>query len=196
MTSGMRLRVPGFLCSRPHPQAIVFPLVQSLGGGGSQLGWLRRKPGTLCIVWSTKYFQRTKNKRFYACFFLFFHIWKHSTMKNMTSLLLTNVDVSRGRTRRLRMMFSFTSINMGFFMIRVFYSNLDQWMKNSVLRIHDILGWIRIRISGSMPLTDGSGFGSRYFCHWPSRGLEKTKFCTHFFLLFTFWSYFYIIFHG
>ncbi len=26
-----------------------------------------------------------------------------------------------------------------------------------VLRIHDILGWIRIR--GSMPLTDGSGFG-------------------------------------
>ncbi len=147
MTIGMRLRVPGFLCSRPHPQAIVFPLVPSLGGGGSQLGRLKRKPGTLCIVWFIKYFHWTKNKRFYACFFLFFHIWKHSTVKNMTILLLTNV--SRGRTRRLWMMFSFTSINMGFFMIRVFYSNL-----------------------------------------------EKTKFCTHFFLLFTFWSYFYIIFHG
>ncbi len=32
----------------------------------------------------------------------------------------------------------------------------------TVLRIHDILGWIRIRIRGSMPLTNGSesGFGS------------------------------------
>ncbi len=30
----------------------------------------------------------------------------------------------------------------------------------AVLRIHDILGWIRIRILGSMPLTYGSGFGS------------------------------------
>jgi hypothetical protein len=27
-----------------------------------------------------------------------------------------------------------------------------------MLRIHDILVWIRIRIRGSMPLTDGSGF--------------------------------------
>jgi hypothetical protein len=35
----------------------------------------------------------------------------------------------------------------------------------SVLRIHDILVWIRIR--GSMPLINGSGFrsGSRYFRH-------------------------------
>jgi hypothetical protein len=34
----------------------------------------------------------------------------------------------------------------------------------AVLRIHDILGWIRIRIRGSMPLTNGSGsgFGSGY----------------------------------
>jgi hypothetical protein len=34
-------------------------------------------------------------------------------------------------------------------------------------RIHDILGWIRIwiRIRGSMPLTNGSGPGSCYFCH-------------------------------
>jgi hypothetical protein len=30
----------------------------------------------------------------------------------------------------------------------------------AVLRSHDILGWIRIRIRGSMPLTNGSGFGS------------------------------------
>jgi hypothetical protein len=30
----------------------------------------------------------------------------------------------------------------------------------AVLRIHDILGWIRIRIRGSMLLTNGSGFGS------------------------------------
>ncbi len=30
----------------------------------------------------------------------------------------------------------------------------------SVLRIHDTLGWIRIRIRGSMPLTNGSGSGS------------------------------------
>jgi hypothetical protein len=30
----------------------------------------------------------------------------------------------------------------------------------AVLRIHVILGWIRIRIRGSMPLTNGSGFGS------------------------------------
>ncbi len=30
----------------------------------------------------------------------------------------------------------------------------------AVLQIHDILGWIRIRIRGSMPLTNGSGSGS------------------------------------
>ncbi len=29
-----------------------------------------------------------------------------------------------------------------------------------MLRIHDLLGWIRIRIRGSMPLTNGSGSGS------------------------------------
>jgi hypothetical protein len=29
--------------------------------------------------------------------------------------------------------------------------------KKAVLWIHDILGWIRIRIRGSMPLTGGSG---------------------------------------
>jgi hypothetical protein len=30
----------------------------------------------------------------------------------------------------------------------------------AVLRIHDILVWIQIRICGSMLLTNGSGFGS------------------------------------
>jgi hypothetical protein len=46
--------------------------------------------------------------------------------------------------------------------------------ENPVLRIHDILGWIRIRIRGSMPLTNGSG--SFYFRHWPSRYQQKTNF--------------------
>ncbi len=45
--------------------------------------------------------------------------------------------------------------------------------KRAVFRIHDILGWIRIRILGSMLLTGGSGSGfwiqMLLFCHWPSR---------------------------
>ncbi len=67
----------------------------------------------------------------------------------------------------------------------------------SVLGIHDILRWIRIRIRGSMPLTNGSGFGfgSCYFRHWPSRCQQKTNFLTQFFLLITFLSYIYIIIH-
>jgi hypothetical protein len=36
-------------------------------------------------------------------------------------------------------------------------------VRGAVLRIHDILGWVRIRIRGSMPLTNGSG--SCYFRH-------------------------------
>jgi hypothetical protein len=67
-----------------------------------------------------------------------------------------------------------------------------------VLRIHDILVWIRIRIwiRGSMPLTNGSesGSGSCYFRHWPSRCQQKTNFLIFFccFLLFkgTFTSFF------
>ncbi len=45
----------------------------------------------------------------------------------------------------------------------------------SVLRIHDILVWIRIR--GSMPLTNGSecGSGSFHFHHWPSRCQQKNQ---------------------
>jgi hypothetical protein len=35
--------------------------------------------------------------------------------------------------------------------------------QKAVLRIHDILVWIQIRIRGSMPLTNGSGSGSCYF---------------------------------
>jgi hypothetical protein len=33
----------------------------------------------------------------------------------------------------------------------------------AVLRIHDFLVWIRIRIRGSIPLANGSGSGSFYF---------------------------------
>jgi hypothetical protein len=42
----------------------------------------------------------------------------------------------------------------------------QNWTLLTVLRIHAILGWIRIRmwIFGSMPLTNGSG--SCYFRHW------------------------------
>ncbi len=47
-----------------------------------------------------------------------------------------------------------------------------------MLRIHDILGWIRIR--GSMSLTNGSGSGSCYFRHWPSR--RHTIFSAYYFL--------------
>ncbi len=53
---------------------------------------------------------------------------------------------------------------------------------------HEIL--VRVRIRGSIPLTNGSGcgFGSCYFRQWPSRRQQK------FFLLITFWRYIYIIF--
>ncbi len=62
----------------------------------------------------------------------------------------------------------------------------------AVLRIHDILVWIQIRIwiCGSMPLTNGSG--SCFFRHWPSRCQQKTNLKV--FLLITFWRYIYIIF--
>ncbi len=67
-----------------------------------------------------------------------------------------------------------------------------------VFRIHGILVRNRIRIRGSMPLTNGSGSGfgsgSCYFRHWPSRCQQKTNFLTKFFLLVTFWRYIYVIF--
>ncbi len=64
------------------------------------------------------------------------------------------------------------------------------WLFSSVAdRIHNILEWIRMRIRGFMPLTNGSGSGSCYFLHWPSRCQQKTIF----FLLNTFWRYIYII---
>ncbi len=72
--------------------------------------------------------------------------------------------------------------------------------QKAVLRIHDILGWIRIRIwiRESMPLTNGSGsgcgFGSCYFRHWPSQDANKMQFFQKVFLLVTFWRYTYIIF--
>jgi hypothetical protein len=48
-----------------------------------------------------------------------------------------------------------------------------QQKPKSVFRIHDFFVWIRIRISGSMPLTNGSGSGSCYFRYWPSRRQQK-----------------------
>jgi hypothetical protein len=59
--------------------------------------------------------------------------------------------------------------------------------QKSVLRMDDILVWIRIRIHGSMPLTNGSGFDLQ-------DASKKTNFLTQFFLLITFVSYIYIIF--
>ncbi len=58
------------------------------------------------------------------------------------------------------------------------YVGLNQNQCWAVLRIHDILGWIRIRILGSMPLTNGSG--SCYIRHWPSKMSAKTNFWTIF----------------
>jgi hypothetical protein len=65
----------------------------------------------------------------------------------------------------------------------------------TVLRIHAILVWIRIR--GSMPLTNGSGFGfesgcGAFYCHqWPSR-CQKKKLKKKVFLHITFHKYFFI----
>ena len=59
-----------------------------------------------------------------------------------------------------------------------------------LLRTHDILGWIRIRIRGSMPRTNG--FGSCYFRHWPSRDANKKQIFKKVFLVITFWRYRYM----
>ncbi len=46
--------------------------------------------------------------------------------------------------------------------------------QKAVFRIHDILGWIQIRIRGSMPLNSGSG--SYYFCMIiEGSGSKRTK---------------------
>ncbi len=63
----------------------------------------------------------------------------------------------------------------------------------SVFRIHGNLGWIRIRIRGSMPLTNESGFGSgSEFWIWillssltfkmPPKNLFNTNFSAYYFL--------------
>jgi hypothetical protein len=41
----------------------------------------------------------------------------------------------------------------------IYLADIQGTKYKAVLRIHDILGWIRIRIRGSMPLTNGSGSG-------------------------------------
>jgi hypothetical protein len=43
----------------------------------------------------------------------------------------------------------------------------------AVLRIHDILGWIRIRIRGSMPLTNGSWIRILLFSSWTFKIQQK-----------------------
>jgi hypothetical protein len=53
-------------------------------------------------------------------------------------------------------------VNKKVFCLLLFEDTFKSLFK-AVLRIHDILGWIRIRIRGSMPLTNGSG--SFYFRH-------------------------------
>ncbi len=58
------------------------------------------------------------------------------------------------------------------------------WRAVAVFRIHGILVWIRIRIRGSTPLTNGSGSGcgsrcgsgSCYFRHWPSGRQHKVNY--------------------
>jgi hypothetical protein len=52
-----------------------------------------------------------------------------------------------------------------------------------VLRIHDILVWIRIRIRGSMLLTTESGFGSWIRILLFSQDANKNKFFKQNFLL-------------
>ncbi len=59
-----------------------------------------------------------------------------------------------------------------------FTSALHRHKIKTVFRIHDILVWIRIRIRGSMPLTNGSG--SCYFRHRSSRCQQKTNFLFYF----------------
>ncbi len=54
--------------------------------------------------------------------------------------------------------------------------------------------WIRIRIRGSMSLTNGSGPGSCYFHHWPSRCQWKKLISFLSFSAFSFRRYIYIIF--
>jgi hypothetical protein len=53
------------------------------------------------------------------------------------------------------------------------YSRNKVMFTEPVLRIHDILVWIRIRIRESMPHTNGSG--SFCFHHLPSRCQQKTN---------------------
>ncbi len=77
-----------------------------------------------------------------------------------------------------------------------FTGKIFRW--RPVWRIHDILGWIRIpiQILGSMPLTNGSGFGSGSWLRILlfSSLTFKMPAKNNFFLLITFWSYIYIIF--
>ncbi len=53
-----------------------------------------------------------------------------------------------------------------------------------VFRIHDILVWIRMRIRGSMPLTNGSGFGSGFWIRIRILDPDPAIFVIHHFVTF------------
>jgi hypothetical protein len=68
----------------------------------------------------------------------------------------------------------------------LFFKHLGQ--RTQVFRIRDIL--VRIRILGSVPLINRSGFGSCSFRQWPPSGQQKNLFFAYYFL-----RYMYIILH-
>jgi hypothetical protein len=72
------------------------------------------------------------------------------------------VDPARLCTLNRYFSFSFSHLMNGhIFLYNTIHTCSSQsGLNKAVLRIHDILGWIRIR--GSMPLTNGSGFGSGF----------------------------------
>jgi hypothetical protein len=67
------------------------------------------------------------------------------------------------------------------------HATWNKYFTHQLLRIHDILGWIRIRIwiwiHGSILLTNGSRSGCRscYFRHWPSQNANKKLITKNFF---------------
>ncbi len=88
--------------------------------------------------------------------------------------------------------------------ISIFYpSRIQGWRRQRILdpnSYHSKItyrprpSWIRLRIHGSMPLTNGSRFGSFYFRNWPSRCQQKSNIFFKVFLFNTFRRYIYIIF--
>ncbi len=113
-------------------------------------------------------------------------------VRDVLSLMVNKRPLTYSNTRACRFFLpndSFTKVQRDFFSVFL----KDNFAKlHSGLRIHEILMWIRIR--GSMPLTNGSGFGSGsgcrsgscYFRHGPSRCQQKTNLKKKFFCLLLF----------